>query len=133
MDEVKTLEMEAEIAKILNMKPEYLKYEHIKKQPDKPYTINLSTESPNGHKTKFLFHSASGNTYDEAMIALYEYVTKHMKNQDTYEIRWHNPVEKLIECSWFRASDIMEALHKFYHDKEIGEYKVYEVTLKPYA
>ena len=65
---------------------------------------------------------------------MFEYVTKHMKQQDTFQIRWHNPVTREIEVSWFRASNIMEALHKFYHKgKEVGDYKIYEVSLRPYA
>jgi hypothetical protein len=57
-----------------------------------------------------------------------------MKDQDTYQIRWHNPKTKEVEVSWFRASNVMEALSKFYHDnKEVAEYKIYEVSLRPYA
>lgn len=131
--EVKFTVMKDEIAKILNMDPQFMDYnfsdtkEGLKK-------LDLTTQSPNGHKTMFLFHSCTGNDFDEAMLNMFNYVTKHMKDQDTYQVRWHNPETKRMECSWFRASNIVEALSKFYHgEKAYADYIVYEVQLRPQA
>jgi hypothetical protein len=121
-----------DIARILDMNPDLLLYE-FRKQNGKIH-LDLTTISPNPHKTKFLFHSTEAGSYDAALAGMHEYVSKHMQDQDTWQIRWHNPLTKTLEVSWFRAGNIMDALAKFYHDgKEIGEYKIYEVSLRPYA
>jgi hypothetical protein len=126
-------QMKEGIAGILDMKPELLIYED-RKNKDGQVVLDLTTISPNRHRTKFLFHSTAAATYQEALAGMYEYVTRHMKEQDTYQIRWHNPATREMEVSWFRASNILQALDKFYHDgKEVAEYKIYEVSLRPYA
>jgi hypothetical protein len=123
----------AEIAKILDIQPELLIFE-FKINKERKCELALETISPNKHKTKFLFHTSIAESPVAAEDAMVEYVTKHMKDQDTYQIRWHNPKTKEVEVSWFRASNVMEALSKFYHDnKEVAEYKIYEVSLRPYA
>jgi len=129
---VKPDQLKKEIAQILDMEPNLLIYDGRKESGR--YVLDLITISPNPHKTKFLFHSTTAAGEDEALRDMYEYVTRHMKEQDTFQVRWHNPKTKLVEVSWFRASNIIEALDKFFHDgKEIGEYKIYEVSLRPYA
>jgi hypothetical protein len=124
--------LKSEIARILDMDPELLIYEGRQNKEGR-YVLNLTTISPNKHKTKFLFHSTTSDTQDQALSDMFDYVTKHMKDQDTFQIRWHNPTTKQMEVSWFRASNIIEALDKFFHGKEIGDYKIYEVSLRPYA
>ena len=125
--------MKQEIAKILDMKPELLIY-HERLGKDGRHVLDLTTISPNKHRTKFLFHTTVADSADEALNEMYRYVTGYMKEQDTYQIRWHNPLTKQLEVSWFRASNILEALDKFYHDgKEVADYKIYEVSLRPYA
>jgi hypothetical protein len=129
----RTLKMKQDIASTLNMDPKLLIY-GFKKNKDNQVTLELTTISSNPHKTKFLFHATTAATPEAALKDMFEYVSKHMKEQDTYQIRWHNPNSKSIEVSWFRASNIMEALSKFFHDgKEVAEYKIYEVSLRPYA
>ena len=129
----RTLRMKQDIAAILKMNPKLLIY-GFKKNKDNQVVLELTTISTNPHKTKFLFHATTAATPEAALNDMFDYVSKHMKEQDTYQIRWHNPTTKTIEVSWFRASDIMEALSKFFHDgKEVGEYKIYEVSLRPYA
>jgi hypothetical protein len=125
-------QIKEEIAKSLDMNPQLLIYEE--KNTSEGVELHLTTISPNRHKTKFLFHTSVGDDSDDALQEMYEYVTRYMKEQDTYQIRWHNPKTRELEVSWFRASNILEALDKFYHDeKEIGDYKIYEVSLRPYA
>ena len=128
-----SLKLKHDIARTLDIDPQLLIYE-FRKSREGMVTLELSTISPNPHKTRFLFHSATAATAEGALDDMYQYVVKHMKEQDTYQIRWHNPVAKRVEVSWFRASNIMEALNKFYHNgKEVAEYKIYEVSLRPYA
>jgi hypothetical protein len=129
----KEKQLKEQIAEILDMKPDLLLYE-LNEKSAREFVLNLTTISPNRHHTKFLFHSSVGSSPQEALMKMYEYVTTHMKNQDTFQIRWHNPKTKEVEISWFRASNIIEALDKFFYDgKEVGDYKIYEVTLQPYA
>lgn len=124
--------VQTEIARILDIKPELLIYE-FKQDKQQKHRLELVTISPNTHKTRFLFHATVADTPGAALDAMFEYVTKHHQQQDTWQVRWHNPSNKNIEVSWFRASNIFEALQKFYHDKEIAEYKIYEVSLRPYS
>ena len=126
-------QLKDQIANILDMKPELLGYE-LREKGAHEFVLDLTTISPNRHHTRFLFHSSPGSSPQDALLKMYEYVTTHMKNQDTFQIRWHNPKTKEVEVSWFRASNIIEALDKFFYDgKEVGDYKIYEVTLQPYA
>ena len=131
MDQIEN--MKSQIARILDMKPELLIYEQSKSRNGREQ-LDLVTISPNAHQTKFLFHRSEADTAEAAFKQMFDYVSTHMKEQDTFQIRWHNPKTKQIEVSWFRASNILEALDKFYHHgKEVGEYKIYEVSLRPYA
>src|SRR5688572_10806686 len=117
--------LKSEIAAILDINPELLIYEERQNKAGQ-HVLDLTTISPNRHKTKFLLHSSTAESAEKALQDMYNYVTKHMKEQDTFQIRWHNPQTREVEVSWFRASNIMEALNKFYHKgKEIGEYKIY--------
>lgn len=126
-------EKKAEIARILDLQSDSLIFE-FKINKESQCELALETISPNKHQTKFLFHTVVAESPLAAENAMLEYVKNHMKDQDTYQIRWHNPKSKEIEVSWFRASNVMEALQKFYHDdKEVAEYKIYEVSLRPYA
>lgn len=124
--------VQTEIARILDIQPELLIYE-FKLDKNQKHRLELVTISPNAHRTRFLFHATTAETPGAALDAMFEYVNKHLKQQDTWQVRWHNPATKNVEVSWFRASNILEALQKFYHDKEIAEYKIYEVSLRPYA
>ncbi len=125
-------EKKEQIAKILDIQPDLLIFD-LKTNRENMQVLDLVTISPNPHRTKFLFHTTVAATPELAVDAMFDYVNKHMQNQDNWQIRWHNPKTKEVEVSWFRAASVLEALDKFYHDKEKTDYKIYEVSLRPYA
>ena len=53
----KSEKMKEEIAKILDMNPELLIYE-TRQNKEGRHVLDLTTISPNKHRTRFLFHSA---------------------------------------------------------------------------
>ena len=61
-------DMKQEIAKILDMKPELLIY-HERLGKDGRHVLDLTTISPNKHRTKFIFHTT---VVDSAVEALNE-------------------------------------------------------------
>jgi len=60
-----------------------------------------------------------------------DYILTHRSFNYSHTLTWSNKKDGVTKTSYFYAKDAMEALEKFYHDKDRGNYIVYNVKLNP--
>lgn len=81
--------VQTEIARILDIQPEFLVYE-FKLDKNQKHGFESVTISQNSHCTHF-FYATTVETPSLAFDAMFEYVHKHLNQKATWQIRWHNP------------------------------------------
>lgn len=85
------------------------------------------------HKQSFLFHTEEGNDKIEALEKMLDYVKKTRLQRNTYTIQWSLKGEDTLHTSYFRAKNIMQALDKFYHGRDMNTVTVFSAVLNPIA
>lgn len=94
--------------------------------------LEIFTINPK-HKQSFLFHTAQGRDKIEALEAMLDYVKKSRLQYNSYTIQWTLKGEDKLHTSYFRAKNIMEALDKFHHGRDLNSVTVFSVVLNPIA
>ena len=92
--------------------------------------LALMTENPR-HNQQFLFHKSSGANAIQALESLLEYVREHRAQEPTYTIQWRAFSETELHTSYFSAPNILGALDKFFHGRDVHAITVFSVTLNP--
>jgi len=85
------------------------------------------------HMQSFLFHTAEGRDKIEALESMLNYVNQAKTQYNSYTLQWSLISEDDLHTSYFRAKNIMDALDKFYHKKDINSVNVFSVVLNPIA
>lgn len=94
--------------------------------------LEIFTINPK-HKQSFLYHTAFGRDKIEALEAMLEYVKKANQQYNSYTLQWSLKGGDKLHTSYFRAKNIMEALDKFHHGRDINSVTVFSVVLNPIA
>ncbi|CAG5080990.1 hypothetical protein [Parvicella tangerina] len=94
--------------------------------------LEVITINPN-HKQSFLYHTEEGKDKIEALEKMLDYVKKTRLQKNSYTIQWSLKGEEKLHTSYFRAANVMEALKKFYHGREMATVNVFSVVLNPIA
>lgn len=94
--------------------------------------LEIFTINPK-HKQSFLFHTSLGRDKIEALESMLEYVNKSRLQYNSYTIQWSLKGEDKLHTSYFRAKNIMEALDKFHHGRDLNTVTVFSVVLNPIA
>ena len=94
--------------------------------------LDLVTVSPR-HKQSFLFHSTEGLTKEDCLYKMLAYLREYKVKESSYTIQWSLMGEEELHTSYFRANNIMSALDKFYHGRDLNSIIVFSVTLNPIA
>lgn len=94
--------------------------------------LEIFTINPK-HKQSFLFHTSEGRDKIEALEAMLDYVKKSRLQRNSYTIQWSLKGEEKLHTSYFRAKNIMEALDKFHHGRDVNSVTVFSVVLNPIA
>lgn len=94
--------------------------------------LEIFTINPK-HKQSFLFHTTEGRDKIEALEEMLDYVKKSRLQRNSYTIQWSLKGEEKLHTSYFRAKNIMEALDKFHHGRDINSVTVFSVVLNPIA
>ncbi len=92
--------------------------------------LALMTENPR-HNQQFLFHKSSGANAIQALESLLEYIREHRSQEPTYTIQWRAFGESELHTSYFSAPNILGALDKFFHGRDLHAITVFSVTLNP--
>ena len=94
--------------------------------------LEVITINPN-HKQSFLYHTELGSDKINVLELMLDYVKKTRLQRNTYTIQWSLKGEDTLHTSYFRAKNIMSALNKFYHGREMDTVTVFSTVLNPIA
>ncbi len=97
---------------------------------DDKVKLDLITINPR-HKQSFLFHSCVGFSKVDALYEMLKYLKEYKEIKNSYTIQWALKGSNDLITSYFRASNIYEALDKFSYGKDINSLVIFSVTLNP--
>lgn len=94
--------------------------------------LDLITINPR-HNQSFLFHSEIGVDKLDALKKMYEYVQSYKDKYSSYTIQWIAKGDNELHTSYFRASNMYDALDKLYYGRDINTITVFSIVLNPVA
>ena len=92
--------------------------------------LDLITISPL-HNQSFLFHSEKGSDKVDALKKMWSYVKNYKEKENSYTIQWVAKSGRELHTSYFRASNILDALDKLYYGRDRNTITVFSVVLNP--
>ena len=92
--------------------------------------LDLITINPR-HNQAFLFHSETGTDKLDALRKMLDYVQNYKEKENSYTIQWVAKNDKELHTSYFKASNIMDALQKLYYGRDMNTITVFSVVLNP--
>ncbi len=92
--------------------------------------LDLITINPR-HNQSFLFHSETGSDKVDALNKMWLYVRDYKEKENSYTIQWVAKGERELHTSYFRASNILDALEKLYYGRDRNLITVFSVVLNP--
>ncbi len=92
--------------------------------------LDLITINPR-HNQAFLFHSESGSDKVEALRKMLAYVQNYKEKENSYTIQWVAKGDTELHTSYFKASNILNALQKLYYGRDMNTITVFSVVLNP--
>jgi len=98
--------------------------------PEGKTKLDLITISPR-HNQSFLFHSETGADKVDALKKMLEYVQSYKEKENSYTIQWVTKSDSELHTSYFRASNILDALEKLYYGRDRNTITVFSVVLNP--
>jgi len=78
-----------------------------------------------------LFHSETGFDKIDALRKLWDYVQNNKEKENSYTIQWVASSNSELHTSYFRASNILNALEKLYYGRDRNTITVFSVVLNP--
>jgi hypothetical protein len=92
--------------------------------------LDLITINPR-HNQSFLFHSERGSDKVDALRKMWDYVKNFKEKENSYTIQWVTKSDSELHTSYFRASNILDALEKLYYGRDRNTITVFSVVLNP--
>lgn len=92
--------------------------------------LDLITINPR-HSQSFLFHSETGADKVDALHKMWSYVKNYKEKENSYTIQWVTKNDSELYTSYFRATNILEALEKLYYGRDRNTITVFSVVLNP--
>lgn len=83
------------------------------------------------HNQSFLFHSETGSDKVDALKKMWAYVQNFKEKDNSYTIQWVAAGQHELHTSYFRASNIFNALEKLYYGRDRNTITVFSVVLNP--
>jgi len=125
---VETARVQQKILDYLGLRPSDLIFEYS--VLDGKTKLDLVTINPR-HNQSFLFHTATGTDQADAMKKMWEYVRNYKEKENSYTIQWTTKSDSELHTSYFRASNILDALEKLYYGRDRNTITVFSVVLNP--
>jgi hypothetical protein len=85
------------------------------------------------HNQSFLFHTVTGYDRLDALRQMLEYARNYRDKESSFTIQWMARGERELQTSYFRASNVYDALDKLYYGRDINTITVFSVVLNPIA
>lgn len=130
-----TSDIHVEVAKIQQQIKDYLSlrtsdliFEYSK--IDGKTKLDLITLNPR-HNQSFLFHSETGSDKVDVLKKILHYVQNVKEKENSYTIQWVVAGQRDLHTSYFRASNIFNALEKLYYGRDRNTITVFSVVLNP--
>ncbi|MBL7790654.1 MAG: hypothetical protein JNL75_12565 [Chitinophagales bacterium] len=124
-----TLEqIEAKVGEILGLNSDHLVFSY--KNINEVTQLDIITFNSR-HSQSFLFHTVKALDKIEAASKALEYIQKHYQKEDSYTLQWIKIGEQNLHTSYFRAKNLYEVLDKFYYERDVNSYRIYNVSLNP--
>ena len=128
-------EMHVEAARIQQEIKDYLGCGHLTlcfeySTVDGKIRLDLITINPR-HNQAFLFHSESGADKVDALRKMLAYVQNYKEKENSYTIQWVAKGDTELHTSYFKASNILNALQKLYYGRDMNTITVFSVVLNP--
>ena len=92
--------------------------------------LNLITINPRHHQS-FLFNTEKGIDRLEALKKMLHYVKNIKDKENHYTVQWSTRDSSELHTSYFRASNIYNALDKLYYGRDMNTITVFSVVLNP--
>jgi hypothetical protein len=92
--------------------------------------LDLITINPR-HNQAFLFHNETGADKVEALKKMLAYVQQYKEKENSYTIQWVAKGDTELHTSYFKASNILDALQKLYYGRDMNTLTVFSVVLNP--
>jgi hypothetical protein len=90
--------------------------------------VTVMTYNPKTRET-FLLKEVSAKSDDEGLMKVSEYVKSHKVDYDSFTVIWTKKGETKQSPSYFYCKDALEALEKFFFNKQREDYIIYSVTM----
>ncbi len=128
---VEAARIQKEIKSYLGLRSNALIFEYGVADQNK-IKLDLITINPR-HNQSFLFHSVNGYDKVDALNKMLDYVQNYREKESSYTIQWIANGEKELHTSYFRASNMYDALDKLYYGRDMNQITVFSVVLNPVA
>ncbi len=125
---VEAARMQQQIKDYLGLRTSDLMFEYS--LHDGKSKLDLITISPR-HNQSFLFHSETGAEKVDALKKMLAYVQSYKEKENSYTIQWVTKSDSELHTSYFRASNILDALEKLYYGRDRNTITVFSVVLNP--
>lgn len=125
---VEAARMQQEIKDYLGVRTSDLIFEY--RTVDGKSRLDLITINPR-HSQSFLFHSETGADKIDTLRRMLDYVQNYKEKENSYTIQWVTKSDSELHTSYFRASNILDALEKLYYGRDRNTITVFSVVLNP--
>jgi hypothetical protein len=126
---VEAARIQQEIKDYLGLRTADMVFEYTT-SADGKVKLDLITINPR-HNQAFLFHSESGSDKVDVLKKMLNYVQNYKEKENSYTIQWVAKGGKELHTSYFKASNIMDALQKLYYGRDMNTITVFSVVLNP--
>lgn len=126
---VQSARIQKAIEEHLGLKGSSLVFE-FQSKGDNKVRLDLITVNPR-HNQSFLFHSVNGFDKLSALNQMLDYVKNYREKESSYTIQWKVRGDKELQTSYFRASNMYDALDKLYYGRDMNTITVFSLVLNP--
>ena len=134
------LKLEDNISKIATIegKTVHFDYKQYKEFSDEEdlFSVHAYTFNSISGETFLLKASIAKHSYEDALSEILDYVINSKVTARSYTVQWYKLNNgRLGDCntSYFYCKNALEVVEKFYHNKHIDDYVIYEMKLNPIA
>jgi hypothetical protein len=125
---VEAARVQQEIKSYLGLRTSDMVFEYT--TIDGKVKLDLITINPR-HNQAFLFHSETGADKVDSLRKMLDYVQSSKEKENSYTIQWVAKGDKELNTSYFRASNVVDALQKLYYGRDMNTITVFSVVLNP--
>ena len=122
--------LQKEISDHIGIGPDSLVFDYEESEGGKLTQLHLITVNPR-HNQSFLFHATAGADKLEALRQMLEYVRTYKERTSSYTVQWSARGDNVLNTSYFRAKNVLEALDKLFYDRDPNSITVFSVILNP--